>query len=210
MNRTTLAGLTSVAMLLMAGCGGKIKYPSLYTLDIPPAPVQNRGEPRRATLAVRRFTIPSYLREGRIAYRNAPETIGFYDYHRWAANPSESVTTAMIDSLGSARLFSFVTRYDGRIQQDYLMSGRLDKLEELDYGGAVRVNAGVSVELVNLHAGTVVWTGHAEETRAVEARNVNSVVLAMDQALRKDIDRLVASLDERLSHGEGPDEHAKP
>ena len=194
----TLAS-ASVLTLLMAGCGGKILYPHYYALDIPPAPRQAVSDTRMpATLAVRRFETPPYLRQGRIVYRQAPAEIGFYDYHRWAADPAATVTTAVIDSLRSSRLFSFVKPYDGQSRQDYLMSGRLERLEEIDYGGSVRVEAKLSAELVDLRTDATVWTGDADETLEVETRNVNSVVVEMSHAVQKSIDRLVASLDQQL------------
>jgi ABC-type uncharacterized transport system auxiliary subunit len=150
-------------------------------------------------LAVRQFETPPYLRQGRIVYRQAPQEVGFYDYRRWAADPAETVTAAVIDSLRAARLFSFVKRYDGQNQQDYLLLGRIDRLEEIDYGGGVRVAAKLSVEVVNLRASTTLWTGDAEETQPVDTRNVNSVVAAMSQAVQKSINRIVASLDQQLA-----------
>jgi ABC-type uncharacterized transport system auxiliary subunit len=131
-------------------------------------------------------------------YRQAPTEIGFYDYHRWAADPGETVTAAMIESLRSSRLFSFVKRYDGQDRQDYLMVGRLERLDEIDYGGGVRVEAKLSAELVNLRAGATVWTGDADETLSVDTRNVGAVVAEMSQAVQKSIDRLVAKLDQQL------------
>jgi len=211
MKTTALMNVCVAAVMLqMAGCGGRIRYPTLYTLEIPPAPARDLGNARTGTIAVRRFQVAPYLREGRIAFRTAPEEIAFYDYHRWAASPADDVTTAMVDSLRSARAFSLVKRYDGQSKQDYLMSGRLERLEEIDYGGAVRVEARVSAELVNLKSGVTVWTGEADESRQVEARNVNSVVLAMSQALQKDIDRLVANLDGQLPREAERDEHPRP
>jgi ABC-type uncharacterized transport system auxiliary subunit len=200
MTTKTLAGLSGYAvLLLMAGCGGRIRYPNYYALELPPAPVPAVSDTRLpGTVAVRRFEAPSYLRQGRIVYREAPEEIGFYDYHRWAADPAETVTTAVIDSLRSSRLFSFVKRYDGQGQQDYLLVGRLERLEEIDYGGGVRVEARVSAELMNLRAGTTVWTGDADETLGVDTRNVNSVVAEMSHTVQKSIDRLVASLNQQL------------
>jgi ABC-type uncharacterized transport system auxiliary subunit len=192
-------------ILLMAGCGGKIRYPSYYALQLPPAPVPAVSDTRLpGTVAVRRFEVPSYLRQGRIVYREAPEEIGFYDYHRWAADPAETVTTAVIDSLRSSRLFSFVKRYDGQGQQDYLLVGRLERLEEIDYGSGVRVEARLSAELMNLRAGTTVWTGDADETLGVDTRNVNSVVAEMSQAIQKNIARLVASLNQQLPAKQEP------
>jgi ABC-type uncharacterized transport system auxiliary subunit len=134
-------------------------------------------------------------------YRESPEEIGFYEYHRWAAEPAETVTTAMIDSLRSSRLFSFVKRYDGHNQQDYLLVGRLERLEEIDYGGPVRVETKISAELVNLRTGATEWTGDASETLNVENRNIDSVVSAMNRVVQKSIDKLVASLDQRHSAG---------
>jgi uncharacterized lipoprotein YmbA len=196
----TLAGASACALALsMAGCGGKILYPQYYALDIPPAPSPAIADARLpATLAVRRFETPQYLRQGRVVYRRTPAEIGFYDYHRWAADPALTVTTAMIDSLRSARLFSFVKPYDGEGQQEYLMSGRLERLEEIDYGGSVRVEAKLSAELVNLETGATVWTGDADETLGVEAHDVSSVVVEMSHAVQKGVDRLVASLNQQL------------
>ena len=200
MTAKTLGSMSACAMTLwMAGCGGKILYPQYYALDIPPAPSPAAADARlAATLAVRRFEALPYLRQGRIVYRPGPAEIGFYDYHRWAADPAATVTAAMIDSLRSSRLFSFVRPYDGQSQQDYLMSGRLERLEEIDSAGSVRVEARLSAELVDLRTGETVWTGDADETSGVETRNISSVVLEMTHAVQKSISRLVASLDQQL------------
>jgi len=185
--------------LLMAGCASKIHYPHYYALDIPPAPKAAETGPRLpATVAVRRFETPSYLRQGRIVYRQSPAEIGFYEYHRWADDPAVMVTSAVIDALGSSHLFSFVKPYDGQGQQDYLMSGRLEQLEEIDTAGEVRVAVKLSAQLVDLRTGETVWAGEEDETLGVESRNVNSVVLEMSHAVQSSIDRLVASLNQRL------------
>jgi hypothetical protein len=44
----------------------------------------------------------------------------------------------MIDALRSARLFSAVVPYDGREQQEWVLSDRLARLDEVDYGDGVR------------------------------------------------------------------------
>jgi len=184
--------------LLMVSCGGKILYPKYYALEIPPLPASAiDGAHFPGTVAVRRFDSAPYLRQGKIVYRDAPEEIGFYDYHRWVNDPAEMVTTAMVDSLRSARLFSVVKRYDGQNQQDYLMVGRLERLDEIDYGDGVRVVARISAEVVNLRTGTTEWTGDAAETVRVDRAIVNSVVVEMSHAVQKSIDRLVVSLDQQ-------------
>jgi ABC-type uncharacterized transport system auxiliary subunit len=143
-----------------------------------------------------------FLKDRRIVYREAPEEVGFYDYHRWAADPGAAVTTAVIASLQSAQLFSFVKPYDSQDQPEYLLTGRLERLDELDYGGSVRVEAKLSAELMNLRTVATVWAGEATDTTKVEARNLNSVVAAMSQAVQTNINRLVAGMKEQLSESE--------
>lgn len=187
-----------VATLLLAGCEGKILYPTYYALEMPPPPLNHAAQTRFAgTLAVRRFESTPYIRQKRIIYRPVPEEIGFYEYHRWVSDPAEMVTTAMIDSLRASGLFSSVKWYDGQEKQDYLIDGRLERLEETDYGGAVHVTAKLSAELVNLHTGTTEWTDDAAETLQVEERSVNSVVVELSHAVQKSIDRLIVSLDQK-------------
>jgi len=185
--------------LLIASCGGG-RRPHYYALEIPPAPDRTLIDPRfTGTLAVCRFETPSYLRQGRIVYRETPEEVGFYDYHRWAAEPAETVTTAMIEALRSSRLFSSVKRYDGHSKQDYLLVGRIERLEEIDYAGPVRVEVQISAELVNLRTDATEWTGTAPQVLNVDNRNVDSVVRAMNGAVQHDIDQLLASLNQRFS-----------
>jgi ABC-type uncharacterized transport system auxiliary subunit len=202
--KTILTSSACIAGLLMiAGCAGKVRYPRYYTLDIAPVPkpaLENARLP--AGVAVRRFETPAYLRQGRIVYREAPEAVDFYEYHRWAAEPGPTVTTAMIDSIRSARLFSFVRPYDSLDKPDYLVTGRLERLDEIDYGGTVRVETKLSAELVGLRTGTTIWTGTATTTSNVETSNVNSVVAAMGRAVQMNIDRLVAEMEMQLTNGE--------
>ena len=185
--------------LLMAGCGGKILNPHYYVLEFPPAPAASEASLRSPwTVAVRRFDSPPYLRQGRLVYRQAPAEIGYYEYHRWAEDPATMVTSAVMDSLGSAHVFAFVKPYNGQGREDYLLSGRIEQLEEIDSSGGVRVTARLSADLVDLHTGAMVWTGEAGETLRVETRNVDSLVVEMSHAVQKSIDRLVASLNDGM------------
>ena len=183
-------------MLVLCGCGGKIRYPRYYALEIPPpAPRLGNGVRLPGVLSVRRFEAPAYLRGGAIVYRRTPEEIGFYDYHRWADNPGDVVTAAVLDALRSARLFSAARRYDGQGREDYVMSGRLERLDEIDYGGSLRVEVKISAELTSLRDGAAVWAGEADASQAVDGHDVNGVVTAMSRALQQTVGHLLANLE---------------
>lgn len=187
------------AVLVLAGCGGKIRYPQYYVLEVPPPPAATEAGPRvRGTVAVRRFDTPAYLRQGRIVYRPAAAEIGFYNYHRWAEEPATTVTAAVIDLLRSSHLFTGVKPYDSRGQEDYMMSGRLEQLEEVDSEAGVRVATKLSAELVDLRTGAVVWSGDGHESSTVETRNVNSVVAEMGKVVHDSIVQMIASVDRQL------------
>jgi ABC-type uncharacterized transport system auxiliary subunit len=193
-----MTGYFIAAVLLLSGCTGKVRYPNYYTLATAPTKQPAANAHPSGTVAVRRFEAPAYLRQGRIVYRQTPEEVGFYDYHRWAADPGAVVTAGLIDSLRSSNLFVFVEPYDGHDSHDYLVSGRLERLDEVDYNGGVQVEVKLSAQLVNARTGASVWAGAVTQTSSVPTRNVNSVVVAMSSAAQAGIDQLVADMEKHL------------
>src|SRR6266853_3332757 len=88
MKRTlTTIVFSLTALVILAGCGGKVRYPNYYTLNLPAPPDPPAAENVHATVAIREFRAPAYLKQGAIVYKPSPEQIGFYAYHRWAINP---------------------------------------------------------------------------------------------------------------------------
>jgi ABC-type uncharacterized transport system auxiliary subunit len=195
---TTTLSVLAVALCL-TGCMGKVKYPNYYTLNLPTAPDPPVQEATHMSLAVREFRAPGYLRQGAIVYRESPEQVGFYNYHRWAADPREFLTNAVADRLRASGNFTVVKKYDGHPDVDYILSGRLEKLEEIDYQGGVHVVVAISAEVTNLHTGTTVWTNAASETGNVVQRNVPAVVAEMNRTMNRAIEKLFSTLPTSLS-----------
>lgn len=191
------------AALLTTSCG-KVRHPNYYTLALAPA-LSPAGDPGHTlgTLVVRDFETPAYLRQGRIVYRESPTQVGFYEYHRWVTDPGATATTAIIGSLRSAGLFSQVESNASHIKPEFLLTGKLERLDEIDYGGAVRVEVKISAQLVNLQTASLVWSGAEAETARVEKATVNSVVSEMSRAAQKCIERLLADMQRQLlaTHG---------
>jgi ABC-type uncharacterized transport system auxiliary subunit len=190
--------LNKLALLLaiitaLTGCGGKVRYPAYYTLNLP-APPDPASESTRTSIAVREFQSPVYLRQGPIVYRTTPEEIGFYEYHRWAADPRALVTSAVVDHLRSGGQFSMVSIYDGRPNNDYVFSGRLEKLEEVDYQAGVKVEVAISAQITRVATGATVWSNAVCETRPVSQRNVPGVVSQMNRTMELAINKLLSSV----------------
>jgi len=187
-----LTNLALTALLILSGCGGAVKYPSYYTLYVPPPPDPPAQENVHAVLAVREFRSPAYLRQGAIVYKASPEQIGFYNLHRWAINPQEFLTNAVADHLRASGNFAGVKLYDGRADIDYILSGRLEKLEEIDYDGGVKVEIAISAQMVRLSTGATVWTKSVSETGQVQKRDVPAVVAEMSRTMDRAIENLLS------------------
>src|SRR6266446_10103540 len=112
MRRTATTIVFSLAALtILASCGGKVRYPNYYTLNLPAPPDPPPAENVHAAVAVREFRAPAYLRQRAIVYKSSPEQIGFYAYHHWALDPSEFVTNSVIDRLRAGGTFARVKSY---------------------------------------------------------------------------------------------------
>jgi ABC-type uncharacterized transport system auxiliary subunit len=181
----------AMALIVLAGCGGAVKYPDYYALHIPPPPDPPAQEGVRASLAVREFRSPTYLHQGAIVYKTSPEQIGFYNYHRWAVDPREVVTNAVTERLRASGNFKQVKPYDGRSDVDYVLSGRIEKLEEIDYEGGIKVEVAITAQMTNLTTGAAVWTNTVDEIGTVDQRDVPAVVSEMNRTMERAIEKLL-------------------
>jgi len=196
------------ALVILTGCMGSVRHPTYYTLNLPAPPDPPAAPNAHASLAVREFRAPTYLRQGAIVYRTSPEQIGLYAYHRWAMDPRDFVTNAMVERLRASGVFAGVKVYDGSRNADYVLSGRLEKLEELDYQGGVKVQVAISAEMTSIATGAIVWSNAVSEVGDVDQRDVPAVVSEMNRTMQRAIEKLVTPLSagwvERRAQVEAP------
>ena len=198
--RLKVLALMLATMVALTGCAGKIRYPSYYTLNLPPAPDPAPEKDVRRSIAVREFQSPGYLRQGPIVYRRTPEEIGFYEYHRWAADPRVQVTNAVVDHLTAGGQFAAVSKYDGHSNADYVFSGRLEKLEEVDYGGGVKVEVAISAQITRVASGATVWSNTVSEAAGVPQRSVPGVVSQMNKSMDIAVAKLLSSIPSTMAN----------
>jgi ABC-type uncharacterized transport system auxiliary subunit len=196
-NVTTAFLLMMILLAALSGCG-RLRYPAYYTLNLPAPPDPPAGESVRNSIAVREFQSPGYLRQGPIVYRATPEEVGFYEYHRWAADPRMLVTTAVVDHMRANGQFSKVSMYDGRPNNDYVFSGRLEKLEEVDYQAGVNVEVAISAQITRVSTGATVWSNAVSEMRPVSQRKVTAVVSEMNRTMDLAINKLLSTIPQAL------------
>ena len=111
-----------------------------------------------------------------------------------SVDPREIVTNAVTDRLRASGNFRQVKLYDGRSDVDYVLSGRLEKLEEVDYEGGVKVEVAVSAQMTNIVTGAAVWTNAVDEVGTVGKRDVPAVVAEMNRTMARAIEKLLTPL----------------
>jgi ABC-type uncharacterized transport system auxiliary subunit len=88
------------------------------------------------------------------------------------------------------------------METDYVLTGSIERLEEVDQGRDVRAVCTISAQLMDTRTGSVVWNHTASEAVPVEKRDVAGVVSGLSQAARIAVDRLVASVATELASGQ--------
>ena len=189
-------GLLST-VLGMAGCAGQVRYPRYYTLNLP-APVLSSSQPTLGTIAIRDFDAASFLRGGRIVYRESATELGFYDYHRWAIDPRRVVTDAVVREIQSLGSFRSVALFDGHEMSDFLLAGQIDHFEEVDERAGVSVEVSISAQLTDMKTGELLWRGDSGHSAQLDQRSVSGVVQQLSVETNLAIRKLAASIRDRL------------
>ena len=189
-----------VALASFAACVSKTRYPSYYVLSVPtPLPANAHSKPMFGQVAVREFRAPAFLKEGPIVYRQSPEQIDFYTYHRWVEDPRRVVTAAFARRIQASGLFQSVDLLDGHESATCLLTGTLDHLEEVDRGATVSVEVSITARLLNLRTGEVLWQDTKSKTTKLERRSMHGIVTQMSDDVGDLVEGLVSSMQERVS-----------
>ena len=144
---------------------------------------------------------PDYLCEGRIVYRPTAAEVGFYQYHRWAVSPGAMIEQYLAERVRARSLFVSVSGDESRMATDFVLSGTLERLEEVDDARQVAAVCSISAQLVNTRTRAVVWSRMATEQVPVEQRDVAGVVNGLATAVGATVDRLVTDMERELGRG---------
>jgi hypothetical protein len=87
-----------------------------------------------------------------------------------------------------------VSPYEGRPNSDYIFSGQLQTLEEVDSGDAVKVEVAMSAQITKVATGATVWSNAVSETGTVSQRNVPGVVSQMNRSMELAINKLLSTV----------------
>ena len=180
---------------LAAGCGAA-RPSKYYQLTVPGdmAPAANEN-PVPVTLLIGRMTGSALYREDQIVYSSGGQSMGTYEYHRWAEPPTEMITEVMLRQLRASGHYRGVYTLRSDIHGDYLLHGRLYDFKEVS-GSSEVARVTMEVELRNIKTGTTVWTHFYTHDEPASGKDVSAVVAALDKNVQQGLAECRASLDQ--------------
>jgi len=181
-----------------AGCGAA-RSSKYYQLTIPGdvAPV-SEPNPYPITLVLGRVTSSHLYREDHVAYSSDGQSMGVYEYQRWAEPPTEMIADVLLRELRASGRYRAVYASGSNVRGDYLLRGHLYDFKEVS-GSALVGRVTFELELRDIKTGTIVWTQFYTHDEPVSRKDVSAVAAALDRNVQLGVTEFKASLDKYFS-----------
>ena len=151
------------------------------------------------TLKVSNFAAKPFYQERGIVYREQILEGKRYHYHRWAASPAEMFKDQLVQQLRNSGLFSTVIDKQLFAKADYLLSGEILAIEEVDHGEQWYGRVKIEVSLIDEANQTPVWLKQIEKETPIAKKQPIEVVKSINQSARQCVDEIISGLDQYFS-----------
>ncbi len=190
-----LALLTAAGLLTLCGCGAA-RPSRYYQLTIPSEQAASQSaDPLPTTLLVGPLLASHLYREDRIVYSTSGEQMGTYEYQRWAEPPTEMIEEVLLRRLRASGHYKAVYMHRSDANGDFALRGRLYDFKEVS-GNPILARVTFDVELRDLKSGATVWTHFYTRDEPVGAKDVPSIVAALDRNVQAGVKEVLAGLEE--------------
>lgn len=171
--------------------------------------MQSSAEPNPLpiTLLIGRITAPALYREDQIVYSTGGESMGTYEYHRWAEPPTEMIAEIILRQLRSSGRYRGVYALRSDIHGDFVLHGRLYDFKEVSGSSEVgRVT--LELELRDLKSGTPAWSHFYSHDEPAASKDIGAIVAALDHNIQQGISECRTSLEQYFAaHPPAPAAH---
>ena len=198
MNRKIAVWLWALAVSLASGCGAT-RPSSYYQLTVPGdiAPVAD-PTPYPVTLLVGPIRTSHLYREDHIVYSSNGESMGTYEFQRWAQPPTEMIQEILLRQLRTSGRYREVDVLRSNSRGDYLLFGRLFDFKEVS-GNALVARLTVEWELRDMKTASTVWTHYYTHDEPINGKEMSSVVAALDHNVQQSVGEVKSGLDQFFS-----------
>ena len=198
MKRKFIFPALMLSLGILNGCGAA-RPSKFYQLTLPSDKTRGTDPvPFPVTLLLGPITTSHLYRDDRIVYTSNGETMGTYEYQRWAEPPSEMISDVLLREIQESERYQHVYSLRSDSRGDYILRGRLYDFREID-GNGLSARVAFDFELRDSKTGTTVWNRSYSHDEPVNGRDVSAVVAAMDRNVQDGLSEVLSSLDQYFS-----------
>ena len=185
--------LGALAVSLASGCGAT-RPSKYYQLTVPGdlAPVAD-PKPYPVTLLLGPLRASHLYREDHIVYSSNGESMGTYEFQRWAQPPTEMIQEIFLRQLRTSGRYREVDLLRSNGRGDFLLHGRLFDFKEVS-GNALAARLTVEWELRDMKTASTVWTHYYTHDEPVNGKDMSAVVAALNHNVQRSVDEVKSGL----------------
>jgi ABC-type uncharacterized transport system auxiliary subunit len=183
---------------ILNGCGAA-RPSKFYQLTLPndKTPGAN-ATPFPVTLLVGPITTSHLYRDDHIVYTSNGETMGTYEYQRWAEPPSEMISDVLLRQLQLSERYQHIYSLRSDVRGDYVLRGHLYDFREIS-GNGLAARVAFEFELRDSKTGNTVWTRYYSHDEPVDGKDVPAVVAALNRNVLSGLSELRGGLEQYFS-----------
>jgi ABC-type uncharacterized transport system auxiliary subunit len=198
MNPKLAAALLLLGTGLAAGCGAarpskyyQLTMPSELAADPP-------SDPYPVSLLLGTLMASHLYREDHIVYSSGSESMGTYEYQRWAEPPTEMIEEVLLRELRTSGRYRGVNFVRSGARGDYVISGHLYDFKEVS-GASLSARVTFELTMRDNKTASSVWNHYYSHDEPVSGKDVSAVVAALNRNVQRGINECRSSLNEYFS-----------
>jgi cholesterol transport system auxiliary component len=182
--------------LLVAGGCGATRPSKYYRLTVPAgqAPAVTTGA-YPITLLVGPVRASHLYREDHIVYSTNGESMGTYEFQRWAEPPAEMIQEILVRELRSTGRYKNVDALRSNSRGDYVLIGRLFDLKEVSANPVV-ARIAIEMDLRDKATGSLIWSHSYAHNEPVAKKEVSEVVAALNRGVQQTVSEVQKDLEQ--------------
>lgn len=198
MNLKLAAAFLLLGVVLAAGCGAtrpskyyQLTMPNNLSADLP-------SDPYPVSLLLASLISSHLYREDRIVYSSGGESMGAYEYQRWAEPPTEMIQEVLLRELRASGRYRGVNSLRSGARGDYVISGRLYDFKEVS-GPPILARVSFELTMRDNKTASTVWNHSYSHDEPVDGKDVPAVVAALNRNTLRGVSEFRSSLNEYFS-----------
>jgi ABC-type uncharacterized transport system auxiliary subunit len=198
MNPKLAAAFLLLSVALAAGCGAarpskyyQLTMPSDLAADPP-------SDPYPVSLLLGALMASHLYREDHIVYSSGNESMGAYEYQRWAEPPTEMIEEVLLRQLRASGRYRGVNFLRTGARGDYVISGYLYDFKEVA-GSPISARVAFELSMRDNKTASTVWNHYYSHDEPVGGKDVSAVVAALNRNVQRGVSEFRSSLNEYFS-----------